>query len=223
MARASFLTSAAGGSEQDELASIISSIVHGDTDSMTHLYKRTVDAVYRFAYRQLHNHADADEVVSEVYLAVWRNAVQYCSSRGTVKAWLMVICRSRSIDCIRSYARYCASCTHGSTEQAETSLNVHDESADATALSEHDLESVRASLAGLSGVPQDLLHLAFFEELSHSAIAMRRQMPLGTVKSHIRRALIQLCDAQRPPVASCPRNRRVYPPAWRTHAPHEDR
>ncbi len=130
----------------------------------------------------LNNAADAEDVLSEVYQQVWRTAGRYERRRGSVLTWMIVICRSRALDAIRR--------RRPGDESALPELAVDDralgelENADVTS------EALAAALRQLSQEQRQLLSMAFFRGLTHQEIAATTRIPLGTVKSHIRRGLM---------------------------------
>jgi RNA polymerase sigma factor (sigma-70 family) len=121
-----------------------------------------------------------------VYMQVWRDARRYDASRGRVLAWLMIITRTRSLDYLRR-ADEAFSHPEPQTLAAEPT-----DARDDPLVSMIDRQSNRAlhdALTVLTPVQRQLLSLAFFRGLSHSEIVEHTAMPLGSVKTHIRRAL----------------------------------
>lgn len=168
---------------------LIARIADADESALADLYDATAGRAYALALRITRHAQDAEDVVEETYFQIWRRADQYDAQRGRVLAWVLTICRSRALDLLRRH------------EQAE----LH---ADPGALSEHSDDqatdpqqlvamfqrdsAVHAALAQLTGVQQQLVALAFLRDLSHQQIAEYLDMPLGTVKTHIRKALSAL-------------------------------
>lgn len=173
--------------EQLRLQQLVSRMAQGEQQALATLYDETVGRVYGFAQRVVNNAGAAEEIASDVYLQVWRDAGKYDPLRSKVLTWLLMICRSRALDWLR--ARETAEVLHDAPE------TLADE-APSPGGSPHDLlEAVQSShalhqaLASLPPVQRQLLGLAFFRGLSHQEIADQTRLPLGTVKSHIRRAV----------------------------------
>ena len=131
---------------------------------------------------------DAEEVVCATYAHAWANAGRYDSERATVTGWLLMLCRSRALDVLRQRR------ARAGRMQDLPLEDLPDEGAQPDdLLSLLQTESrVHAALASLSAERRELVSLAFLEGLSHGEIAQRTGLPLGTVKSHLRRALLQL-------------------------------
>jgi RNA polymerase sigma-70 factor (ECF subfamily) len=141
--------------------------------------------------------ATAEEVAEDTFWQVWRQAPRFDPARGCALAWLLTIARSRALDAVRSRQRVQAmSVSADSLDHADDApTDVHER----TAADPHDLLSavqtghlVQSALMRLGPVPRQLVSLAFFGGLTHEEIAGQTGMPLGTVKSHIRRALVTL-------------------------------
>lgn len=164
---------------------IIRAIADGDQESLRILNQRYGHALAAVAERVLGDRADAEEVAADVLWQVWRQAVVFDRARGSVGAWLMMLVRSRAIDRLRA-------------RTARATL--HEDPADpaATPDATHDINSaqrrrvVQAAIATLQDSERTVLELAYYSDLSQSAIAERTGLPLGTVKSRIRSALIKL-------------------------------
>lgn len=180
--------------DDGELAGWIGAIVDRDERALARLYDATFSRVYGMAYRVVRNTPLAEEVVEDTYFQVWRQAVRFDPARGTAITWLMAIARSRALDVLRREARF----RHESLGGDETAGSAIDGSPDGEGPADELLEVARQhadlhkALMLLGGQPRQLVSLAFFRGLSHEEIAAQTRIPLGTVKSQIRRALITL-------------------------------
>jgi RNA polymerase sigma-70 factor (ECF subfamily) len=176
----------------DELAPLIPRILGADQRALGELFDRLSGRVYAVAMRVLSNAHDAEEVVGDVFHQVWTRAAQYSAERGSVTRWLLVIAYTRAIDLKRRHSdRDRTQTLHpDETEPAypDREERVVSELLDAMTSG----SAIHAALAGLKQEQRDLIGLAFLEGLSHQEIAERSGIPLGTVKSHIRRGLIEL-------------------------------
>jgi RNA polymerase sigma-70 factor (ECF subfamily) len=124
-------------------------------------------------------------VASDVYLQVWREADRYDPTRGKVLTWLMTICRTRALDHLR---RADEAETHPEPEALRTEAPEQTSAQDLlSAVQEH--AALHAALAKLEPVQRQLIALAFFRGMSHQEIAAHARLPLGTVKTYIRKAL----------------------------------
>jgi RNA polymerase sigma-70 factor, ECF subfamily len=162
----------------------------GDQRALEELYDRTVGSVYALALAILRSAQDAEEVVCDTYARAWRQSERFDTERASPIGWLMMMCRSGAIDRLRhnrargsaktvALASVCGLAHNAQTPEELLSLF-------------HNGSRVQGALATLSPQRLSLVDLAFFEGLSFPEMAERTGMPLGTVKSHVRRALVEL-------------------------------
>ena len=161
----------------------------GDARALEELYDRHNGLLYSVALRILRSPADAEEVLQESWLQIWRGAGSYSETRGTVGAWLVTVARSRAIDRLRS---------EGSRQRAEQTAgqDPHPPTEDASANAAHRQMSERVgrALDKLGPQHRQVLELAYYGGLTQSEIADRLNAPLGTIKSWTRQALVRLSD-----------------------------
>ncbi len=157
-----------------------------DQAAMTDLFDRYGRMVYSVALRVLKDSGHAEDVMQDVFFSVWQNPQPFIAGRGSLGAWLLVIARNRAIDALRR--------RRPSDPVDEVVLPA---TADVASEAERNtiMEKVRAVMNGLPPDQQRSLELAYFEGLSHSEIAERTGDPLGTVKTRIRTALINVRKA----------------------------
>lgn len=175
-----------------KLAELMESMLRGDERALAELYDATVGKLYALASAILRNTEDAEDVVCETYTYVWANAARYDAKRGNVLAWLLMLCRSRALDRLRR--RRAAAATVDLLQLSEVHVASTQEPDDLLSLMQRHT-AVYAALATLTTERRRLISFAFLQGLSHQEIAEAAGMPLGTVKSHLRRALAQLRDA----------------------------
>jgi RNA polymerase sigma-70 factor (ECF subfamily) len=188
---------ATAGTDEPQLQAWLAQIVRQDEKALANLYQSTIGRVFGLAMRIVRDTAMAEEVAEDTFWQVWRQAPRFDPARGCALAWLLTIARSRALDAVRSRRRAQAvSVSVDALEHADDApTDVHER----TASDPHDLLAavqtghlVQSALMRLGPVPRQLVSLAFFGGLTHEEIAGQTGMPLGTVKSHIRRALIAL-------------------------------
>ncbi len=172
--------------EEINLPRQLQAIASGDKNAFAGFYDETAGQVYALALRVTCRSAEAEEVVSEVYLQVWRQALSYDASRGSPRGWLLTMCRSRALDHLRRRDR---AEPHPEPEQIRPDQFQHDEDPQNLMLAVERDSAVHAALVRLSPLQRQLLAFAFFRGLTHQEIATQIEMPLGTVKTHIRKAL----------------------------------
>lgn len=142
--------------------------------------------VWALARRSSSSLADAEDAVQDVFLDLWRSAGRFDPARGSEEVFVRVLARRRLVDRARARRRQPAS--EAFTDATE--LTIPDRALDPERASE--LASAEAALAGLRPVERRLVVMALGDGLSHAEIARATGLALGTVKSHIRRALIRL-------------------------------
>ena len=174
------------------LAALIEGMRIGQERALEELYDATVGKLYALASAILRSAEDTEEIVCETYAYAWANAARFDAARANVLGWLLMLCRSRALDRLR---------------QRRATVNRLDvvaleETADASAAQPFDIlslmqqrGSVYAALSQLTPERRHLVSLAFLRGLTHQEIADATQLPLGTVKSHLRRSLVQLREA----------------------------
>lgn len=175
-----------------QLQAWIGAIVDHDERALLALYEATLPRVYGLVLRLVRRSQLAEEVAEDVYYQVWRQAPRFDPERGRPLTWLLGMARSRAIDAIRREARF----QHEALDEeaAPVSAPAAESGDELLAVAQGHAELHRALLL-LKPQPRQLVALAFFSGLSHEEIASQTCLPLGTVKSQIRRALITLRDA----------------------------
>jgi RNA polymerase sigma-70 factor (ECF subfamily) len=181
------------GLRHDAFASQMASMVNGDTSALSALYDGTVAKVHGLVRAIVHNAADAEEVTCDVYTQVWQTAANFDPSRGSVLSWLLSIARSRALDCLRRHRGKLRVFSEPGPQGRTKSLEPIEHDSPETMLGAFQSRSVvRSALEQLSPERRQLICLAFFDDLSHSEIAEVTGLPMGTIKSHLRRAMHSL-------------------------------
>lgn len=176
--------------DQDEAAlrACLEGIRNRDQSALGRLYDLTVSRVYGVALRIVRRAELAEEVVPDVYMQVWREVGRYDAGRGRVMAWLLIIARTRSLDLLR---RQDEAFPHPNPQ--DLAPDTPQEGDLLTMMSAaHEAQALHAALGTLTPLQRQLLSLAFFKGLTHSEIVVHSGLPLGSVKTHIRRALAVL-------------------------------
>jgi len=180
-------TSDASAAEQLRLSALVARMAKADEAALGELYDAAIGRVYGFALRIVNQAGAAEEIASDVFLQAWRDAGRYDASRSRVLTWLLMICRSRALDRLR--AREANEILHDDPETL-VSETASDGGSPADLLESMETNhALHAAIAKLQPMQRQMLGLAFFRGLSHQEIAAHMDLPLGTVKSHIRRAV----------------------------------
>jgi RNA polymerase sigma-70 factor (ECF subfamily) len=183
------------GDSRDNDRALVARIEGRDADALALLYDRHSARLFGLAQRILGDTGEAEEVLQEVFLHVWKAAATFDATRGPVLAWLLVATRSRSIDRLRS-RRPGRTAGVRSLEEAPEAASSEDIELDAAGR-----EWEAQCRAAIGELPEDqrlALELAYFEGLTHQEIAQRTTTPLGTVKTRIRLGLMKLRERFRP-------------------------
>ena len=172
----------------DNPSALLRQIASGDGEAFRRFYDRYAALVFTFAIRLLGSRSDAEDLLQEVFLQVWRQARSYSPERGSPEAWLITITRSRAIDKLRATRRRDI---RPLPPDEPTRLEGGTPVAPPTQESEAKL-TVQGVLAKLPEAQRVVLELAYFDGLTQSEIAARLSEPLGTVKTRIRAGLERL-------------------------------
>lgn len=178
--------------DEARLQSWIAGIARRDEKSLGLLYDATVARIHGLVLRLLRDPQAAEEVTVDTYWQAWRQATRFDPARGNAMAWLLTIARSRALDAIR--ARDPA--LHGALGDEEMQLDqlIDDRADDPVDRLQvaGEQQRLQQALATLDPLSRQMVALAFFRGSSHEEIAAHLGLPLGTVKSRIRRALARL-------------------------------
>ncbi len=168
-----------------QLATLIQQMAVGDEAALGRLYDLTLSRVFGLAMKITGRRELAEEICIETFWQSWREAGRYDAVRGEPLAWLMVMTRSRALDALRKHGRtiYCA----------EPEIYLEAEPCPSATplervLQEERADTLKAALGGLSPTQRQLIALAFYKDLTHQEICDQTGLPLGTVKSHLKRA-----------------------------------
>ena len=169
-------------------------MARGSGDAVSDLYDRYGATVYGLALRVLGQPDLAEDVVQDVFAQVWRDAGRYDARRSTVAGWIVMLTRTRAIDRLR--ARRARPDLSRPVDPAQTAPLVSVERTPETStIVAEDTRLVRGALARLPEQFRSLIELAYYEGLTHSEIAARTGIPLGTVKTRLRNAMGTLRSA----------------------------
>ena len=126
-------------------------------------------------------------MLQEVYITVWRKAAEYDATRASPITWLATIARNRAIDRLRARNSRPTSALELAAEIADTAP-----AADTLIDASHDARRVQTALASLDPRHAAIIRAAYFEGLSYDTLAVREGVPVGTLKSWVRRGLIRM-------------------------------
>jgi RNA polymerase sigma-70 factor (ECF subfamily) len=172
--------------QEDDVA-LLKAIAARNEAALAQLYDRYRAILFGLLMRILNNREEAEDVLQEVFLQVWRKATDFDENRGRPFTWLVTLTRSRGIDRLRTLA---ARERVAETSAREVSEETSDAATDAFKSEQRGL--VTKALSQLPDEQKRPLMLAYFDGLTQSEIAARLGAPLGTVKTRMRTGLISL-------------------------------
>jgi RNA polymerase sigma-70 factor, ECF subfamily len=178
--------------EQDaarkQLVAALARIAGGDRGALQMLYRDTSAKLFAVCMRILHDQAEVEDVLQDVYITVWRRAGTFDPARASPITWLVAIARNRSIDRLRSGANIAGSQT------LDEAANLSDAAPSALAQIESSDEHRRLvnCLNELEPRHAIAVRSAFLDGITYEELAQRMNIPLGTMKSWIRRSLLRL-------------------------------
>jgi RNA polymerase sigma-70 factor, ECF subfamily len=160
----------------------------GDAEAFAVLYDRHARMAYSLAYKMMGEKQEAEDVVQEAFIKVWRSAGGYRVGRGSVRTWILSIVHNRGIDQIRSHA------SRGSMQDKVEASAPKSEPSEAFAETWENAqqEQVREALNTIPHEQLKILELAYFSGYTHIEIAESLELPLGTVKGRMRLGLQKL-------------------------------
>lgn len=168
----------------DICLSLMEQVQNGNTLAFTELFAATSGFIRARARSLVADWSEAEDVVARVYELAWIKRGTYNSMRGSVCAWLLTMCRSQALDLLRARRarrRWARELPYEPDELV--SYPIESDADDSTHLDLH------RRLGEITPLKRQLITMAYFDELSHVQIANALRMPLGTVKSHLRRGL----------------------------------
>ena len=172
---------------QDNDVDLLKAIAARDEAALGRIYDRYRVILFGVLLRILNDRAEAEDVLQEVFLQVWRRAADFDENRGRPFTWLVTLARSRGIDRLRTLASR-ERAAQASAKDAEE--EVSDAASDAVRSEQRGV--VNKALAQLPEEQKRLLMLAYFDGLTQSEIAKQLGAPLGTVKTRMRTGMIKL-------------------------------
>lgn len=171
--------------EQDDRR-LAADFVAGHSAALAEVYRRWAPLVHTLAVRRLGDPGEAEDVTQQVFVKAWQSRHRFDAERGRLGAWLVGIARNTTADALERRSREAR--LHDRAARLVAGRDAVPDEADRLA----DSLVVSNGLAGLSEVQARTLQLAFYDDLTHHQIAERLDLPLGTVKSHLRRGLQHL-------------------------------
>ena len=181
--------------------SLVEGMARGESAALAQLFDRHGKTLFAVALRVLSDRHEAEEALLEGFAQAWHDARRFDATRGSVGAWLTMIVRSRALDRLRTRLRRERATARAAELTTMPAMGAGSLQPDDSVLTEELRRHVVSALDSLPPEQRQPIELAFYEGLSHSEIAARLDLPLGTVKTRIRGGMQALREALRPLLA----------------------
>ncbi|MGZ6049508.1 MAG: sigma-70 family RNA polymerase sigma factor [Phenylobacterium sp.] len=171
----------------DALSGMMNRVAGGDRTALRQLYEATSAKLFAVCLRILSDREEAEDVLQEVYVTIWRRADRFDAGRASVMTWVSTIARNRAIDRLRARGPMAYADQVDELEIADGRI-----SAEAMLEARGEQGRLQNCLSELDERTAKVIRTAFFEGVTYEALARRMETPLGTVKSWVRRGLAKL-------------------------------
>lgn len=169
------------------LVVLLDRIGAGDRGSLKLLYEATSAKLFGVILRILLERGEAEDVLQEVYITVWRKAAEFDATRASPITWMVTIARNRAIDRLRAKGSRPTTTLDEAAEVRDTAPG-----ADVMIDASNDAKRVAAALSTLDPRHAAVIRSAYFEGLTYEALSDREGVPVGTLKSWVRRGLMRM-------------------------------
>ncbi len=174
-----------------EEKTILERVAEGDQAAVGDFISRYGDLVWSLARRYLGNHMDAEDAVQEIFIEIWNSAGRYDRNVASEVAFISTITRRRLIDRLRSFNR------KPGMESIDDQIGAKQPAVPAGLNDDAEVAQIERVLGEMEPQHREILAMSLYQGYSHSEIAERLDMPLGTVKTRVRRGLIHVREQLR--------------------------
>lgn len=179
--------SASTPAEREELSRLLKQTGRNDQAAFAELYKRTSAKLFGVCLRMLRDRSEAEEVLQETYATVWRRASSFDPGKASAITWLITLSRNKSIDRLRQHREEQIGDPTWLEERPDDGPSPASD-----AESSQEYRRLEGCLDQLEPKQRSSVREAFFTGATYKELAARSEVPLGTMKSWIRRSLMQL-------------------------------
>lgn len=172
---------------ETSMEELLAATAKGDREAFHQLYQRSSGKLFGVVLRILKNRQMAEDALQDVYLKVWQKAQAYSSDKGKPISWMATIARNRAIDIVRAARPHQTVDEPGDEEEI---FQLGGQSAEGIDVS--DLESLRFCLGEMKRDDRRYVMMAYYEGFSRDELAARFDIPVGTIKTRLRRGLMAL-------------------------------
>jgi RNA polymerase sigma-70 factor (ECF subfamily) len=179
-----------GVDAEPSLEDLLQRVAGGDRSAFASLYDRTSPRLFGLIKRLLRDHAQSEEVTQEVYLEIWQTASRYEPAKGGGISWMLTMAHRRAVDRVRASQ---------ASRDRDARIGIRDFDREFDAVAERveivlESDRVKVALGRLTELQREAVVLAYFGGFSHSEVAARLRIPIGTVKTRLRDGMIRLRD-----------------------------
>lgn len=173
--------------ERAALSAALRRVAEGDREALQEVYRRTSSKLFGVCLRIFPGQSEAEDALQDAFITIWQKAGSFDPARASPITWLVTLTRNRAIDRLRASGKRM-------TAPIEAASAIADEAPDAEAclIAADDRARIATCMETLASGDAIMIRTAFFEGATYTDIADRATLPLGTVKSRIRRALMKL-------------------------------
>ena len=169
---------------------LLARVATGDQAAFAQLYDNMAPRVLGLVKRLLRDHSQSEEVTQEIFLEIWQNATRYDSSKGGASGWILTMTHRRAVDRVRASQ---------ASRDRDVKIGIRDYESDYDNVSETvqvriEHERVERAMSRLTELQRQAVTLAYYGGLSHSEVAEKLSVPIGTVKTRLRDGMIRLRD-----------------------------
>jgi len=178
--------------QAEHLAGLLEDVARGDRRALRQLYDACVTKLFGLALRITGRRDWAEDVMQESFVSIWHHARDYRPELAAPMTWMTTVVRNRALDCLRRHAPERGGRTVALDDDLGEWLADEAGGPDARTLASEQAQALARCLARLDPAQRQAIALAYLKDLSHSELAERLRVPLGTVKSWVRRGLERL-------------------------------
>ena len=179
---------------RNKMTELMERIVRRDDRALEELYERFSRALYAVILSIVKKKEDAEEILCEIFFQVWEKAPSYDLGKGSVYTWLLTLARNRAIDKIRSKSYKNDKQNDDDVDEMDAFTNMNNPSPLDNILLSERAALVKSALAQIPPDQKQVLEVAYFEGYTQSEIAIRMNLPMGTVKTRMRSGMKALQD-----------------------------
>jgi RNA polymerase sigma-70 factor, ECF subfamily len=173
---------------------LMQGIQRGDPDALSELYDRYNGIIKALILRVIHNEAEADDLLQEIFMEIWNQAKNFSAQKGKPLGWMVTLARRRAIDGLRKKQAY-ARAEERLQNETEQQPEAWGHNATETEITRGDTRDlIRSVIDSLPEAQQQAVELAFFQGMSQREIAAKTNTPLGTVKTRLELGLKKIYD-----------------------------